>query len=226
MECLYTPELTEAIQSLVITGDEYTHAKALRLSIGEQLQLTNGKGITAVCNIIEITKKNLIVHIESIQLHTQPSRKVTVALGILDNRDRLEFAVEKAVELGVTDFIPLQTQFVQRRAHGIQRLECKAVAALKQSKQPFLLHIHPVQTLQEVLNSYSTTTKVLADEYGNTPSGIENDILFLVGPEGGFSDAEKKLILSQPNVQQWKLANSRLRAETAAISCMAINAVL
>lgn len=226
MECLYTPELTEATQSLVITGDEYTHAKALRLSIGEQLQLTNGKGSTAVCDIVEITKKNLIVHIESIQLHTQPSRKVTVALGILDNRDRLEFAVEKAVELGVTDFIPLQTQFVQRRAHGIQRLESKAIAALKQSKQPFLLHIHPVQKLQEVLNSYSTTTKVLADEYGNTPAGIENDILFLVGPEGGFSDAEKKLILSQPNVQQWKLANSRLRAETAAISCMAINAVL
>jgi len=226
MECLYTPELTTTTQSLVITGDEYTHAKALRLSVGEQLQLTNGSGTTAVCSIVEVTKKNLIVHIESTQQHKLTTRKVTVALGILDNRDRMEFAVEKAVELGVTDFIPLQTQFVQRRAHGTQRLESKAIAAVKQSKQPFRLNIHPVQTLQEVLNSYTTTTIVLADEHGNRPSKIDDEVLFLIGPEGGFSPDEKNLILSQPNIQQWKLTDSRLRAETAAMSCMAINAVL
>lgn len=220
MECIYYPDFTEETNSITIENEEFFHIKALRLRINDNILLTNGKGLIAECIVVDYQKKNCVLNIIKFEKNKGEGKKnIILALGILDNKDRLEFAIEKTVELGISSFIPISTQFSQRKRINITRLENKTIAAMKQTKRATLTKIYEIMNVSEIIETFASEYQIIiADENGTLPNEIQfsNNILLMVGPEGGFSDNEKQIITKIEHTKMY-LGNSRLRAETAAI---------
>ncbi|MFA6571253.1 MAG: RsmE family RNA methyltransferase, partial [Bacteroidota bacterium] len=149
--------------------------------------------------------------------------RLGLAIGILENKDRFEFALEKAIELGITDFYPLLTEFTQRKNINTGRLKLKAIAAMKQCKRSILTSIHPIVKPKDItIISKEFDKIILADENGEHPkkSNIISTLV-LIGPEGGFSETELQILKSIPNIISINLGNRRLRSETAALTALA-----
>lgn len=221
MECLYAPDMEPHSTNTILMGDEARHAHALRLRTGERILLSNGCGYCAEATVEEISKKGVICRLLRIlPEHGELPYRIIMALGILDNRERMEFALEKAIELGVTDFVPILAQHSERKRTKPERLFAKALAAMKQSHRARLTRLHEPMTLQALLTMLSTETRIiLADTEGQKPSPYHAESICLcVGPEGGFSEEEQILLRNDARTMLWMLAPTRLRAETAALS--------
>jgi 16S rRNA (uracil1498-N3)-methyltransferase len=221
MECLYAPAIEPHSTNTVLTGDEAHHARALRLRTGEKIMLSNGRGYCADAMVEEISKQEVICRLVRIlPEHGELPYRVIIALGILDNRERMEFALEKAIELGASDFVPLMTKHSDRDRTKPERLAAKALAAMKQSHRARLTRLHEPMTPQALLTMLPAETRiVLADTEGHKPSPYHAESVCLcVGPEGGFSEEEQMLLRNDTRTTLWMLAPTRLRAETAALS--------
>lgn len=230
MECLFAPELTKTSHEITLVGDEFTHARALRLREGERVMLSNGAGLCAEVRVqTMMPKQGVFAVVRLLSEHHELQTSIHLALGILDNRERMEWAIEKCTELGVQAFTPLITRHSQRNRINVERLEAKALAAMKQCQRARLPVLHPATSLETLLSHHlPETTLLLADAEGSRPHPLPSrdemtKVLILVGPEGGFSQQELVLIASHSPFR-WNLASSRLRAETAAIA--AVSAVV
>lgn len=221
MECLYAPDLEPSSTNVLLTGDEAQHARALRLRAGEQILLSNGRGYCAEATVEGIHKHDVLCRLRRIlPEHRELPYHVFLALGVLDNRERMEFALEKAVELGASDFVPLLAKHSERDRTKPERLFAKALAAMKQSHRARLTHLHEPMTPQALLTMLPAETRiVLADTEGQKPYPYHAESVCLcVGPEGGFSEEEQMLLRDDARTVLWTLAQTRLRAETAALS--------
>lgn len=225
MECIYLPELEKESERIEILSEEARHLKALRLKPYEQILATNGRGLTATISVENIGNKLFATEIQNFQYNLgEISSKFGLALGVLHDRARLEFALEKSVELGVTDFYLLNTRFVQKKNYSYERLEAKAIAAMKQAKRSVLPKIHQLKEfnlINGILEQYDKI--ILMDETGKKMNELERNMaekkIILVGPEGGFSTEEIDNLLEKhkTKIEKITLGSRRLRAETAAI---------
>lgn len=227
MECLFSNDLNDFAQDLVITGDEFKHCKALRLRQNEKIMVTNGFGLS-VLGIVSAFDKNSynIRIIDRFTNLNEPDLKINLAFGLLSDRDRNEFIIEKGVELGVNSFYPLVTDFSQQTHFKPDRFKNKAISALKQSKRSCMPKINELIKFDDLLKQAKEFERlILFSEFGNKPESnlLVDNILYLVGPEGGFSDREITLFNEIDNKALWKIGNRRLRTETAAIAAMSIN---
>ena len=229
MECLYTPDLTLTTKTINLSQDEIRHAKALRVEIGQRILLTSGKGLMAKAELIDNEKYALKVLEIRENIHELPIR-FGIAFSVLSSKERMEFAIEKLTELGITDFHFVDAAHSQIHTIDEERLLNKAIAAIKQSKRSILPIIHSISStngIQNFVKDYSAI--VLADVHGNTSfpkqlllENIPNGVLICIGPEGGYSDHEVSMIKSFPHCISISLANRRLRAETAAMALASI----
>jgi|YNPMSStandDraft_1061717.scaffolds.fasta_scaffold00011_84 16S rRNA (uracil1498-N3)-methyltransferase len=219
MECIYIPDLSKNSISIQIPESEIRHIRALRLKKGDDIMITNGEGISCYAKINYLNKNECFAEVNFFleDNHAELIRKVALALGILQDRDRFEFALEKAVELGVSEFIPLITDYSQKNKINVERLRAKAIAALKQCKRSFLPIIYNPIKLDEIIK-FNYDCIILADSDGSKPYLKSNNesIIYVVGPEGGFSSKELELLQIYKAIR-WNLGNRRLRAETSAI---------
>ena len=137
--------------------------------------------------------------------------------------------VEKLTELGIQDIYPIRSARSQLQSIDIDRLQSKALSAMKQCKRSILPRIHPLQTISDIellINNYQIL--ILGDVKGLTAIPVSQQkhisILICIGPEGGFSDEEQEILRSFPQTLPIRLGHSRLRAETAAIALTSIAA--
>lgn len=219
MECIYLPNLDDKSFTLDISESESQHLKALRIKDGERILITNGKGKMCIAKIYKDDKYKFNAIVENFfdDFYNETKKRIGLGIGILNDRERFEFALEKAIELGISDFYPLITDYTQKKIVNSQRLKQKAISAMKQSKRSVLANIYEPIKINDI-NKLNFEKIIVADENGNKPILYMDatSILLLVGPEGGFSSNEIKLLENQ-NAEKWKLANRRLRSETAAI---------
>ncbi len=219
MNYFFEPTFIGTETEFQLSESEFAHAKVLRLAIGDPISLLNGKGTIANCVITEFTKKHLsvVVHKTEIQKIT---KEMSLAVGILDNKDRFEFLIEKTTELGVRDFYPLKTAYSAKESRvNLQRLEVKMISALKQSGNPFAMNIHAPKSIEQLI-SLEFDSIIVADITGtvNPIQSHSKNQLIIIGPEGGLSQTELKLLQLDSRVKLMKLPTNRLRAETAAIA--------
>lgn len=222
MDCIFN-NFYENDQRIVVENDSFYHLSALRIRIGEEILITNGDGLMAKCSLISINKKSAELEIIEINENIGESpRRIGLAIGILDNRDRLEFAFEKSIELGITDFYPLNARYSSNKKYDTKRLNTKAIAAICQSKRSKLPIINETITFDEYIRKIANEYDYLflADIEGSDLELIpsEKSCCILVGPEGGFSEEEIQIIKALENSKLVKLGDRRLRAETAAIT--------
>jgi 16S rRNA (uracil1498-N3)-methyltransferase len=153
--------------------------------------------------------------------------QITVALGVLDHRDRFEMAVEKLTELGVARIIPMLCHRARHLRTTNERLTAKAIAAITQSGNPFLPLIDPPTELEQVVSATACDLVIVGDAHGHPPVedarrlDTADQVLLVVGPEGGLSDEELQLLASKDATRRWRIGHLRLRAETAAIALAA-----
>ena len=226
MPCFYAPEMKLDDNMSVITGTEYHHiAHVFRRKVGDEVILSNGRGLLAKGVISNIEKKLLSVTIDDITTMQRSSPQIAIAFPLLKNKhDNL--IIEKLTELGVKDFFPIVTERTVRKPskNTVEKFNKVAIAAMKQCDNAFLPQIHNVQSLSELINEIKEFTPVVALEIGKHKTLVDvikdsenRSICIIIGPEGGFDNSEIEY-LQRENITTFTLGNHILRAETAAIS--------
>jgi 16S rRNA (uracil1498-N3)-methyltransferase len=188
--------------------------------------ITNGMGLSVIAELRFIDKNSASFNIIEESSTTNENEYISfLAVGILDNKDRMEFAVEKAVELGINSVYPLQSRYTQKSKTNTARLMSKSISAMKQCKRSYLPEIfEPVnlKSLRKIAEGFSNV--ILLDESGTKPAFETkcHSVLMIVGPEGGFSEEEINEMSSWKNLTTWTLGARRLRAETAVTTGLAL----
>ena len=205
-------------QEVEIFGQEAQHIiKVLRYNIGDSIHIADGNGRIFECEINSVSKQKLTAIIGSFVEEEAPELAKVLALGIIRIRDRFEFAIEKAVELGATEICIFRADHTERTKINEERLKLLIISAFKQSGRFWLPDLVVLKSLDEVYNYYSDFDYVMAHEETSTSlrTGVlKNDTVLLIGPEGGFS--ERELSLNKKNAGEFiSLGKNRLRAETA-----------
>lgn len=215
---------------IIIDSDEQQHiTKVLRMREGEEIFLTDGNGNLAKGNLIFEGKKVSLNVSEVKENLPDFSPKLHIAIAPTKNIDRLEFFIEKAVEMGISEISFILTEQTERKNISIDKLRKQAIGASKQSLRSHFPTINDLQKFSEFIKNLNPENTFVAHcnenleriNLKNQESKVKNQnsdekITFLIGPEGDFSDKEIQL-LAEKGVKAVSLGNQRLRTETAGI---------
>ncbi len=136
---------------------ESKHAvKVLRLAAGNNVRLIDGKGSEAFGAVSNAHPKHCQVQVDSIIQKEKPAQEIAVALAPTKSNDRTEWFLEKAIEIGITHFIPIICENSERKKFNTERWNKVAISALKQSQRLWLPAISPPIKLNEFVkeNTY------------------------------------------------------------------------
>lgn len=223
-----------ADNQVIIDNDEQTHiVKVLRMRSGEEIFVTDGKGNLAKGNLIFEGKKVSLDILEIKENLPNFPTQLHIAIAPTKNIDRIEFFVEKATEMGISEITLLQTEKTERKNLNIEKLRKQCVSASKQSLRVHFPVINDLTKFSDFIKNVDPETTFVAHCNENleridlkliqqAKHDSEKNITFLIGPEGDFSDKEIQL-LAEKGVKAVSLGSQRLRTETAGVFVAAWN---
>ena len=247
MQLFYSKEITPT-GFCTLDAEESRHAvRVLRLREGDEMNVTDGRGNLYRCQIVQADDRACVVS-NAIALsptcsaglrpqwsnpltpsHSLSLPQIHLAVAPTKNPSRMEWLVEKAVEIGVGEITLLNCDHSERSFLKTDRLEKLAISAMKQSLHTVLPEIHPAVKLSDWLHSniqtfkHSNIQRFIAHCEADKPrvplaTALQpgKDTVVLIGPEGDFSEDEIALAL-ECNFQPVSLGPARLRTETAAL---------
>lgn len=227
----YTPDI---ISSHALSASDSQHCvRVLRHREGDEIEVIDGTGGSHRCVIIEANPHRCQIEILSSRTVEKPwDGEFVLAVAPTKLMDRMEWMVEKAVEIGVDRIVPVLCHNSERRVIKTERLIKTAISAMKQSLKATLPVIDELTPFDAFVRSCVTDERFIAYCDADTPRAILPRLhrpgasaTVLVGPEGDFSPAEVSLAL-QCGFRAVTLGDCRLRTETAAIaSLMALHTV-
>ena len=222
----YVPEPLEAGKDYHLSEEESIHVlKVLRLEPGAELEIINGQGQLGHALLQGKSGKRAHIFLSHIrESEAGPEQRLTLAIAPTKMADRMEWLVEKAVELGVGRIIFLQTQRGERSKLRLDRLEKIALSALKQSKRLWLPLLQAPTPLKDLEFNRPTYVAWLPPDH--TPPLLwqrwdpGQETMVLIGPEGDFSP-EEIAFLEEKGAAPVSLGSARLRTETAGLQVVA-----
>ena len=224
---LYVPGDVQENSTLSLDDKAAHYLKnVLRRADGANLRLFNGRQGEFLASI-RYDRKNVLLDIKS-KIHNQPTPSIEIHLVFPPiKKDRMDFMIEKAVELGATHFHPALTRQTSVRDINTERVHKQIIEACEQCERLDVPVISPLQTLEIILKNWPKDIPLYAalerEETSHlAQTNISSKSGFLIGPEGGFSDEEKTMLLSHERITPVSLGKNILRAETAAISGLSI----
>lgn len=229
MTIFYQKELLEGENQL--SEEESKHcAQVLRHQKGDEIWIFDGNGGKHRAVLTLVSKKSCSFEVLSSQI--TPSKKFYIHLAIAPtkNADRMEWLIEKLSEIGVDKVTFIQTQHSERKKLRLDRLEKKAISAMKQSGNPFLIQLSELTSLDQLLASETSDIKLIAhvdDSYEYITSKVKPDrsVSILIGPEGDFS-RDEVIKAKNAGFETVSLGQNTLRTETAGfVACCMINAI-
>jgi len=212
-----------------------THAtRALRLSVGDHIHLFNGDGFNYACDLIAVKKSEVIAKVNTSQAcDTESPLNITLLQGI-SSGDRMDYSIQKAVELGVKQIQPIATErsvvklSAERAEKRLEHWQNIVISACEQCNRAIIPQVFAPKTLANWLSASSAPTSIATRVLLN-PIGAKrlaelekpsSDIQLLIGAEGGLTQAEINLALSH-NFQSVTLGPRILRTETAGPTAIA-----
>ena len=227
---IFHPESLNSKSRVALDDSAARHVgKVLRLTVSSPLILFDGKGGEYPATITNIDKRNVEVELGSIvDINIESPLSITLAQGI-SKGERMDYTIQKAVELGITRIVPLNTERSVVNLKG-ERQEKKMahwqgiiISACEQCGRNILPELLPMQSLDQWLSEDQRETRLLLDHRAsNSVSTLEgsDEFTLLIGPEGGLSETEKEKAYAQ-GYKGLRLGPRILRTETAALTALA-----
>ena len=238
MHRFFVPQLYN--EEMYIEGVDARHiSKVLRMQPGAQLQIVSDDGVSAVAEITAIDSERVTVRcLEKLAESHEPRVKLVLAQGLAKG-EKMDFIIQKAVEMGAYSVIPVAMEHSVVRLDGakaakkVERWQKIAESAAKQSKRDIIPEVQAVQSMTEMLAKCACQTKIIAYECEDRLSlkaalkaaeeaGGISELLLIIGPEGGISEGELEQA-RQAGAVPVSLGRRILRAETAGL--VAISAI-
>ncbi|MDR1405806.1 MAG: 16S rRNA (uracil(1498)-N(3))-methyltransferase [Prevotellaceae bacterium] len=229
MLLFYTPHISG--ERYVLPEEESRHCiRVLRLSKGDTLHLTDGRGVLYTAQIIDDSVKHCEIKITGKQEHCGARNYyLHLAVAPTKNNDRYEQFLDTATETGIDEITPVICDHSERRTVKTERLEKILVAAMKQSLKTRLPQLNRPTAFADFIRQPFDGGKYIGCCHPDIPRELfwkalppdNRRVLMLVGPEGDFSAYEMQAAL-QAGFKAVSFGESRFRVETAAIiACMA-----
>ncbi len=239
MHCFYTEKENMIGGHAFITGTDVNHIRnVLRMEVGEEIIVCDGEGTFHTCAIKELSKDQIEAEIlESKEAETELKTKITLFQG-LPKKDKMELIIQKAVELGVHEIVPVSTRFcvakiedAKKEKKKLERWQEIARAAAKQSGRGVIPQIKPVMTYKEALKAASEMDRAVIpyEKAEGMKAAMEEvskmaecqSVGIFIGPEGGFAEDEIQSALEN-GVTPISLGKRILRTETAGLCILSV----
>ena len=207
----------------LLSEEESRHCvKVLRHRAGDIVHVTDGAGRLYDCKIVKADARGCELEVVGSKEVGGGKPTVHIAVAPTKNNDRLEWAVEKMTEIGVTKITPLICERSERERLRIDRLEKIVIAACKQSLKCVLPEVSEPTTFEDLIESTTEEERFIL-HCGDTPKPhlfeaftAGRSAIVLIGPEGDFSPTEVKRAIEK-GYKECTLGEERLRTETAAV---------
>jgi 16S rRNA (uracil1498-N3)-methyltransferase len=224
IELYYSSNYNKDDNTIILAEEEFYHAiKVMRNKTGDDLYITDGKGHIFSTIIDEIQSKTAILKTINTFDYVNKHSIIDFYIPNLRNSDRLEFALEKCTELGITNFIIYNSDRSVSKGCKLERLNKIVLAAMKQSLRAYLPKIN---FIEEIKKTSIEGQIVLLDQNSNinfidyfNNQTEEKKYSIIIGPEGGFSDREYEFLKRGTIIN---IAPNRLRSETACVTCASL----
>jgi len=229
MHRFYCPDIAD---TLTLGEEDSKHCvKVLRMGEGDTIEVVDGNGNLYTCRISMAHPKRCAI--EVLDKEQQPphwGHRIVLAIAPTKNLDRIEWLVEKCVEMGVDRIIPLRCHNSERTVLKTERLKKIMVAAMKQSLKATLPQLDEMTSIMDVIAEGVEGTRCIAycdamlprEQRRGLPRVYRpgSDVMVLIGPEGDFSPEEVQAATAAGFVPV-TLGESRLRTETAGLMAVA-----
>ena len=222
--------------SFVITGDDMHHlVRVVRLKRGEVIRVSSADGLNYLCEVSDITSDELIAKVKEEVPSTELSNKIYL-FQALPKGDKMETIIEKCVELGVHEIIPVQMKNCivklddKKKKSKLTRYQTVAETAAKQSKRSIIPKVADFMNFKDAFE-YAKSLDILLLPY-ESKNGMQDtfdaldsikegmSIGVFIGPEGGFDSSEIELVRESCRIIS--LGRRILRTETAAICTLSM----
>ena len=219
-----------------IKKDDVKHIKnVLRLKVGDEITVVDEAGQSAICRLTALSADIEFFVVQTLEENNEPQLQVILAQG-LGKGEKMDFVVQKAVELGVQKIVPLALDRCVTDYKGQKALLKKerwqkiAEQAAKQAQRNVIPIVHDIMSLRELLKTFAADLRLVFYEKEET-NGLRQlleekrekskTVLLLIGPEGGLSEEEIK-ICHESGLNTVSLGKRILRTETAAVTALSI----
>lgn len=229
MQRLFVPDdLSQDAELEANPAQSHYLLNVLRLAEGAQLLLFNGRDGEWLATVVRARKK--VTMKTTAQVRAQPDPPDLVYCFAPLKAARLDYLVQKAVEMGAGVLRPVITQHTQMSRVGVDRLQANALEAAEQCGILAVPRVEQVVKLVRLLEGWEPGRRLIfCDESAETNNPMEilgriteRKLGLLVGPEGGFSGEERRQLLALPFVTAIPLGPRILRADTAAVAALAL----
>ena len=214
-----------------LPSDEASHAvRVLRLGTGDELMLMDGQGCFYRAEVTVASNHHCMYAIQETLPQERPWQgHIHLAIAPTKLIDRMEWMIEKAVEIGIDEITFLDCKFSERKVVKMERLDKIAVSAMKQSRKAWKPVLHEMTSFKDFITADRGGDKYIAHCYEEVERtflfdelkalAATEDVTILIGPEGDFSMDEVKDALAQ-GYHSVHLGTSRLRTETAGLAAV------
>ena len=233
MNRFYHPDTISAHSEINLSEDTSKHlVKSLRLKPSNKIVLFNGDGYDYHGEVSDIDKKNVKIAVHEKKLNTSEADIDISILQSVTSRDKLDFIFQKNTELGIKNFYLINTERVNfkipqsKTENRIEHLKKVVISACEQSGRSKIPTVHEtILGLNKLTNEDDHSCKLILNPYTDyLLSNLRNNDLInkkifqiLIGPEGGFSEAEIK-VAENAGFKSLSLGKRVLRTETASLS--------
>jgi len=204
-------------QVLGLAEEQAHHLNVVRARVNEKILILNGKGYSAIAEILTISKKSSEIKVLEVKSEER-KHNISIAIGV-PKKDAFEDIVKIAVEVGVQSVYPLTSNFSQYEVEASDRLNRLIESAMIQSNNLYWPEMFKQNTLESFLETFTGELVYFCSrpQLNSKQSDVakHNNIVILIGPEGGFSEEEEAKIMAYKMVKLVHLPTPIMRAPTA-----------
>ncbi|MEO3386426.1 16S rRNA (uracil(1498)-N(3))-methyltransferase [Mesorhizobium sp. CAU 1741] len=230
LQRLFVPhDLAAGVEFELDKGQSHYIARVLRMAEGAPLLVFNGRDGEWAAHVAAVGKKAVRLRVAD-RTRSQPATPDLVYAFAPLKVGRLDYLVQKVVEMGVGVIQPVITQHTQMAKPSLDKIQANAIEAAEQCGVLSIPSIRPPLKLEQFLGGWETDRRLIfCDEDTETDNPLpalqsitETRFCLLIGPEGGFSDDERRMLRALPFVSAIPLGPRILRADTAAVAALAL----
>ncbi|GHG84612.1 16S rRNA (uracil(1498)-N(3))-methyltransferase [Pseudodonghicola xiamenensis] len=225
---LYVDHPLGAGQSVPLSRDQAHYLfGVMRLAVGDPVALFNGRDGEWLTTVAEAGKRGGVLDCVEQSRPLMPPPDLWLLFAPI-KKARTDFIVEKAVEMGAARIVPVQTDFTNSERIRQDRLQAHAVEAAEQCGGTFVPEVTDLHRLDRLLADWPAGRQLMFCDEAEAGAALTLEgagpgpWAILIGPEGGFSEAERKRLLAQPFARAVSLGPRILRADTAAVAALTL----